>query len=433
MSVLAVGYIGLALLILFLFSGIHIGVIMALIGFFGMAYLRGWDAGLALTEAIPFTTFYSYDISVIPLFILMGTFCYRAGISEDLYNALNVWLGQLRGGLSMATVSACAGFAAVSGSSLATAATMGMVSLPEMKRFKYDEGLATGSIAAGGTIGILIPPSICMVIYCIITQQSIGKLFLAGFIPGVLQAVFYIVAIYIVCRINPMWGPSGPRSSMRSKIMALSKVWPVLLLFLLVIGGIYTGIFSPSEAAGVGAFGAFVIALARKRLNWQKFKSAVLDTISSTAMLFLILMGAMMLTYFLSVTRLPFELANTISAMTVGPYAVLTLILILYLILGCVMDSMAMILLTVPVLYPLVLSMGFDPIWFGIIMVRVVEIGLITPPVGLNVYVLKGIAKDVPMQSIFRGLIPFIVADVCHVVLLVIFPELSLFLPSFMK
>lgn len=433
MTPLTVGYIGLAVLILLLFSGIHIGVVMGLIGLFGMVYLSGWGAGLNLVGTVPYTTFADYGLSVVPLFILMGSFCFYAGISKDLYDTVHSWLGQFRGGLSMATVGACAGFAAVSGSSLATAATMGTVALPEMKRYKYDPALATGSIAAGGTIGILIPPSVIMIIYGVLTEQSIGKLFLAGFIPGVLEAIFYIGVIYIICRINPLMGPPGPRTSFMEKIVSLKGTWIVLALFVLVIGGIYLGVFSPTEAAGVGACGAFIFALARRRLNWQNFKASVVETIKTTAMIFVIMLGAMILGYFLAVTRLPFELAAFIGGLPVSPYIIMVLILFLYLILGCVMDALAMILLTVPIFFPLAMALGFDPIWFGIIIVRVVEMAAITPPVGLNVFVIKGVAKDVPLYTIFRGIFPFLMADICHVALLMAVPQVVLFLPGFMK
>jgi len=333
----------------------------------------------------------------------------------------------------MATVGACAGFAAVSGSSLATAATMGTVALPEMKRYKYDPALATGCIAAGGTIGILIPPSVIMIIYAILTEQSIGKLFLAGFIPGVLEALFYMGVIYIICKRNPSLGPPGPRTNFMEKIVALKGTWIVILLFVLVIGGIYLGVFSPTEAAGVGACGALIFALGRRRLNWQNFRASLVETVKTTAMIFVIMLGAMILGYFLAVTRLPFELATFIGGLQVNPYIVMVLILFLYLLLGCVMDALAMILLTVPIFFPLAMALGFDPIWFGIIIVRVVEMAAITPPVGLNVFVIKGVAKDVPLYTIFRGIIPFLMADVCHVALLIAVPQVVLFLPGFMK
>jgi len=430
---MTVGIIGICILLVLLFSRMPIGFVMGLVGFAGFTYLSGFDGGLGVLRTVVYSTFADYNLSVIPLFILMGSFCFFAGLSKDLYDTVHSWLGQLRGGLAMATVGACAGFAAISGSSLATAATMGTVALPEMKRYKYDDRLATGAVAAGGTIGILIPPSVILILYGIITEQSIGKLFLAGFIPGVLEAVFYMVTIYLLCKSNPIMGPPGPRTSILGKIASLKTTWVVFALFILVIGGIYLGVFSPTEAAGVGAFGAFIFGLARKRLGWQAFKNSLVDTGKTTAMIFIIILGAMILGYFLAVSRIPFVLADNVGALMVNRYVILVLILLVYLFLGCVMDSMAIMLLITPIFFPLAMSLGFNPIWFGILITRVTEIGLITPPVGLNVYIIRGVAKDVPMQTIFRGIIPFIIADVAHVALLIALPQLSLFLPGFME
>jgi tripartite ATP-independent transporter DctM subunit len=432
MTPLAVGYIGIAVLVIMLFSGIHIAVVMGLIGFLGIVYLSGWEPALSVLGAVPYSAFGNVDLSVAPLFILMGSFCFHAGLSRDLFDTVHKWLGHFRGGLAMATVGACAGFAAVSGSSLATAATMGTVALPEMRRYKYDPALATGSVAAGGTIGILIPPSVILIIYAVLTEQSVGKLFLAGFIPGVLEAVFYIGVIFIICKIKPSMGPPGPKSSFKEKLVALKGTWIVIALFVLVIGGLYLGVFSPTEAAGVGAGGAFIFALARGRLNWQNFKESLISTTKTTAMIFTILVGAMIFGYFLAITRLPFELADYIGTLPVNRYVIIVLILVLYLFLGCVMDAMGMILLTVPILFPVAESLGFNPIWFGIIIVRVFEMASITPPVGMNVFVLKGVAKDVPLGTIFRGIIPFLIADFFHVTLLVAVPQVALFLPNLM-
>lgn len=433
MTPLTVGIIGIGVLLVLLFSRMPIGFVMGLVGFAGFAYLTGFSGGLGVLRTVAYSTFADYNLSVIPLFILMGSFCYFAGLSKDLYDTVHSWIGQLRGGLAMATVGACAGFAAISGSSLATAATMGTVALPEMKRYKYDDRLATGAVAAGGTIGILIPPSVILILYGVITEQSIGKIFLAGFIPGILEAVFYMVTIYILCKHNPLMGPPGPRTSFVDKITSLKDTWIVLALFVLVIGGIYMGVFSPTEAAGVGAFGAFLFGLARRRLGWQAFKSSLIDTGKTTAMIFVIILGAMILGYFLAVSRIPFVLADSVGALVVNRYVILVLILLVYLFLGCVMDSMAIMLLVTPIFFPLAMSLGFNPIWFGILITRVTEIGLITPPVGLNVYIIRGVAKDVSMQTIFRGIVPFIIADVCHVALLIALPQLSLFLPGLMK
>ena len=427
-----VGILGIIVLIILIFARMHIGIAMALVGFGGFAYIVGLEPALGLLKTVPYTTFASQGLSVIPLFILMGSFAFAAGMSEDLYRTVHKIFGHFRGGLAMATVAACACFAAISGSSLATAATLGKVAMPEMRRYKYDAALATGAIAAGGSIGILIPPSVILIIYGIITEQSIGKLFLAGFIPGVLEAVFYIFTIMILTRRRPELGPPGPRATAGEKFRALLKTWEVGVLFLVVIGGIYMGVFTPTEAAGVGAFGTFCFAAMRRKMNWETLKTSLLSTTSTVGMLFMIILGAMILGYFFSVSRLPFELATWVGGLPVNRYVVLILILVVVLLLGCIMDSMAIVLLTVPVFYPMILQLGFDPIWFGIIVVRVTEMGLITPPVGLNVYVIQGITGE-RMGTIFRGVAPFILADICEIILLIAIPQITLFLPSLMS
>ena len=332
----------------------------------------------------------------------------------------------------MATIGACAAFAAVSGSSMATAATMSTVALPEMRKYKYDMGLATGTLAAGGTLGILIPPSVIMVIYGMLTEQSIGQLFLAGFIPGVLQAALFIGVIGFQCYRNTSLGPPGPSSSILEKVRSLKNTWIVVALFLLVIGGIYFGVFSPTEGAGIGATGAFLFALGRRRLHWKQFVSSLLSTVRTTGMIFFIMLGAMILGYFFAVTRLPNEFASIITAFKVSPYLIWVFVIILYLILGCLMDSLAMVLLTVPILFPLMCGpggLGFDPIWFGIMIVIVVEMGMITPPVGMNVFVIKGMAADVPTYTIFKGIMPFLITDLFEIAILTAFPVVVLWLP----
>jgi len=432
MTPLTTGFIGIGILFIFLFLGMPIGIAMGMVGFAGFAFLRGLDAALGVLTTVPYRTFASYDFSVVPLFILMGAFCFHAGLSKDLYNTVYRWLGHFRGGLALATVGACAGFAAVSGSSTATAATMGVVALPEMERYNYDPALATGSVAAGGTIGILIPPSVGLIVYGIIAEQSIGRLFLAGFIPGVLEAVFYLITIFIICKLNPRLGPPGPISSWRERIVSLKDTWVILLLFILVLGGIYFGIFTPTEAAGVGAFGAFVSALLRGKLNRKALKDSLFETLRNTAMILIIVLGALILGYFLAISRVPFTIADTIVGLEINRYIMLIFILVFLLFLGTVIDAPAMILLITPIFYPVAEKLGFDPIWFGIIIVRMCEMALITPPVGLNVFVIKGVAPDVPMYTIFRGIVPFLMADVCHIALLIAVPQLSLFLPSLM-
>jgi tripartite ATP-independent transporter DctM subunit len=430
MTPFAIGCLGMVVLIIAIFLRMPIGMAMILVGVGGFGAISGLKGGLGLLQSVPYETFVQNSFSVVPLFVLMGNFVFKAGIGKDLYWAVSKCLGAMKGGLAMATVAACACFAAICGSSVATAVTMGVVGMPEMKKFKYSNKLATGAIAAGGTLGILIPPSTIMVIYGIITEQSIGKLFMAGFIPGILQALIYIGTIHFQVRRNPSLGPAGEHTPVGEKVRALSKVWSVLLLFVVVIGGIYAGIFTPNEAAGVGAFGAFVLGLGYAKKNVKGFlKESFLSTLSTSGMCFLILMGALIFGYFLAVSRVPFVLSEYIASLHTGPYAVILGILLVMMILGCFMDSMAIVLLTVPVFFPLIQTLHIDPIWFGILVVRVTEMGLITPPVGLNLYVIKGVA-DVPMGDVFHGVVPFICADFVHLAVLLAFPQIALFLPN---
>lgn len=426
----AIGGLGMALLIGLIFIRMPIGLAMVLVGALGFGAISGIDPSLALMQSVPFETFAQYSYSVVPLFILMGNFAFKSGLSHDLYWAVHKFMGSLKGGLAMATVGACGAFAAICGSSVATAITMGVVALPEMKKFKYANSLATGSIAAGGTLGILIPPSTIMVIYGIITQQSIGALFMAGFLPGILQALMYMGTISVQVHIDPSLGPAGTSCSMGEKMRALSRVWGVVLLFLLVIGGLYMGVFSPNEAAGVGAFAALCLGIFYTKMGKKDFlRQCMNDTIKSTGIGFLIMMGAMVFGYFLAVSRVPFIMADSIAALNASPMVVVIGILFILLLLGCVMDSMAIVLLTVPIFFPLVQQMNIDPIWFGILVVRVTEMGLITPPVGLNLFVIKGVA-NVPMKDVFRGAMPFILTDFLHLALLLLFPQIILLLPS---
>ncbi len=433
MSPMIVGIIGFIVIILLLLLNTPVAVAMGVVGVVGFGYLVGWSESLSILKTVPYLSLAAYGMSVIPLFLLMGSFCFYAGISQQLYHTVYKWLGQFRGGLAMATVGACASFAAVSGSSMATAGAMGTVALPEMKKYKYAASLATGCIAAGGTMGILIPPSITLIVYGLLTEQSIGKLFLAGIIPGILEAVFYIITISILCKRNPVLGPPGEKTSFEEKVVSLKGTWPVLGLFLLVMGGIYMGVFSPTEAGAIGAFGAFVFALAKRQLGRKNLSSALLETGKNTAMLLMIIVGANIFGYFLSVSRLPFELSQIVAGLAVSRYIIFAAVLAVYLFLGCFMLPMPLIIVTIPIIFPLVLSLGFDPIWFGIIVVRICEIGQITPPVGLNIFVIRGVAKDVPIGTIYRGVIPFLITDIFHLAMLVAFPQISLFLPNLMK
>jgi tripartite ATP-independent transporter DctM subunit len=407
----------------------QIGFSMALVGFLGFAVLSSLSSSFAIMGMEPFKIGAAYSLTVIPLFILMGQFANHSKMGFEIYQTVYRWIGFLPGGLSMATIGACGGFAAISGSSLAAAATMGMVALPEMKRFKYDNALATGCVAAGGTLGILIPPSTVMIIYGILTEQPIATLFIAGILPGLLLTGLFILTIYVVTRIKPSLGPPGPRFSMKERIYSLKDTWSIFSLFVLVIGGLYTGWFTPTEAAGVGAFGAFAITIIKKRLTWDNLKISLAQTVRTTAMVFLILIGAHVFGYFLTISQIPDQLSILATEWGLSKYAILALIIFAYIIMGCFMEGLALMVLTIPIVYPLVLELGFDPIWFGVIITLVMEMSLITPPVGINVFIISGISKDVPMYVIFRGIIPFWCAMLVCIILLILFPQIALWLP----
>jgi C4-dicarboxylate transporter, DctM subunit len=432
MTPVEVGIIGLSLMVVLMFLGMPIGFAMGLVGFAGFAYLNGFGAALSLVGMVPYRTFADYGFSVIPLFMLMGTFAFVAGISSDLYNAAQKLMGRVPGGLAMASIAACAAFGAICGSSTATGATMAVVALPEMKKHKYHTGFATATIAVGGTLGIMIPPSLTFIIYGIIAQQSIGKLFISGIFPGIVAALLLIGTISILCHANPLLGPPGRRTTFREKLVSLKNVWIMLLIFIVVIGGLYVGFFSPTEAAGVGCFCTLVFAVARRRLSWKGFLESLYETVKISSMCFIIVVGAMIFSYFLTVSRLPAELSAAIGGGW-NRYVALAAILVIYLFLGCLMDTIAMILLTVPIFLPLMSTYGFDPIWFGVIVTLVAEIGLVTPPVGMNVFVISGIAKDVPMYSTFRAMGYYLIPMLILVVLLTAFPQIALFLPTTMK
>jgi C4-dicarboxylate transporter, DctM subunit len=426
-------YFGIIALLIFLFSGMLIGAALGFLGFFGMALLFGPESGLGLLKTVPYSMTASYSLCVIPFFILMGELCFQAGLSEKLYQAAYKWVGRFRGGLSMATVLACGAFSAVSGSSLATAATMGAVSLPEMKRYKYADTLATGSIAAGGTIGILIPPSVVLIIYGILTEVSIAELFFAGIIPGLISLVYYIIAIIIWTRINPAVGPKGPKFTMGEKLSSLKDTWEVVCLFILIMGGIYSGLFTPTEAGAIGATGALILGLLRRRIKGQNLYEALLSTGRTTSMVFMIVIGTAIYGYFLTSTQLPMQLAMYATELPVPPVMVVGIIILICFALGCIMGTMPLVFITVPIFAPVVETLGYNLIWFGVIVVVISEIGMITPPVGINVYIMKGIAKDVPLSTIFKGIFPFLIADFARLITLIAFPALTLFLPELLR
>lgn len=430
MSPQLIGILGILLMFVLLAMRMYIGIAMGLVGFIGLSVIVGFSAGSSILGITPLAEGSSYTLSVIPLFVLMGQFAFMSGISSDIYKTVYSWFGHFRGGLAMATIMACSGFAAICGSSLATGATMGMVAIPEMNRYNYDPRLSTGCIAAGGTLGILIPPSIGFVLYGILTEQSIGKLFMAGIIPGILLSGLFLAVIWGRCWLNPAFGPRGPATTWTQKIKSLGGTWGMLLLFALVMGGIYLGWFTPTEAAGIGAFGAFLFALIKGKLSVRSLFDSLLETGRTTAMIFLIIIGANIFSSFLGIARIPMELADFIAGLEVNRFVILTAIVLIFVILGCVMDCYAIMILTVPIIFPVIQALQFDPIWFGVLMVIVLEIGLITPPVGLNVFVLKAAAPDVPMGTIFRGIWPFMMAGFVAIFIIAVFPGLATFIPS---
>ncbi len=427
--------VGLAAMLLLAFMRLPIALAMALVGVVGYAYMRDWNwtVAFASLQTRLYETGRNYTLTVVPLFILMGNFTTRAGLSHELFRAAYAFVGHLRGGLAMATVVACAGFGAICGSSMATAATMAKVAYPSMRRLGYADTLATGAIAAGGTLGIMIPPSTLLVIYGVFTETNIGALFAAGILPGILGAVLLCVAVQYTTWRDPKAGPPGERADWKERWAASRGIWIVALLFLFVMGGIYGGLFTATEGAGMGAFGAMVIAVARRALSWKALFQALVESARTTSMLFLILIGALMFAEFINIGTMPNDLVAFVRRFEIHPVAVVAAICIIYVLLGTAMEELSMVLLTIPVFLPVILQLGFDPIWFGILIVVVVEIGLISPPVGMNLFVLKTMLPQVSQGTVFRGVLPFMVADVVRMALLIAFPAISLYLPSLMR
>jgi C4-dicarboxylate transporter, DctM subunit len=427
-----VGLLGIIVMLVLMFLGMPIGFSLIFVGTVGFAIVRGVGPALVNLWMIPPRLVGNYDMAVLPLFLLMGALVASAGISRDLFRSAYSWVGHRRGGLAMATILACAGFAAVCGSSPAEAAAMGKIVGPEMKKYKYDPRLAAGSIACGGTLAILIPPSLGFIVYAILTEQSVGRLFIAGIFPGITVVIFYLIVIHILCWRNPLMGPAGPKTSFKTKLIESRTVWPMVALFVLVIGGIYAGIFTPTEAGGVGAFGAIVIGLILKRFTGKSFWGALAETGELTAMMLILFVGATIFNQFMSASQLPFMLANWINSLTLPVHLILAMILFMYLLMGCFFDIIAGMVLTLPIIFPIIQSMHLDPIWYGVLMVRMIEIGLVSPPFGLNDFIIAGVMK-IPLGTIYRGVIPFVIADLFNTALLVAFPQISLFLPNLMK
>jgi len=427
------GILGTILVFVLLFLGMPIAFALMLVGFGGISYLASIEAALPIAARTVYEVSAYYPYTVIPLFIVMGGFAGSSGMTKDLYSAFDKWFRKLPGGLAIATIGACAGFAAVSGSSVATAATMGTVALPEMKRFGYHPRLATGSIAAGGTLGFLIPPSIGFIVYGMLTEQSIGKLLVAGMIPGLILALGYIGIVIAMVKSNPSLAPVSLESTnLRDKFSSLLGIWEPLAIFLLVMGGIYSGFFTPTEAGAIGATVLLLVAIIKRKLNRGNLVDALLESVRISVMVLFLVAGANVFSYFLALSTIPMQLATWVAGLEVSRYLIHTIIVISYLFLGCFLDAISMMVLTMPVIFPVILALNFDPIWFGVIAVLMMEAGLITPPMGLNIFTVAGVEKETPVETIFRGVAPFLLSIFAIVILITIFPDLALFLPSMM-
>lgn len=428
-----IGLIGFALLLIVIFTGVPLGFSMILTGFAGFAYVRGLTPSMEMVGQTIVSNSISYKFTVVPLFVLMGNFIFKAELSGDIYRAAFAWMGHRRGGLAMATIVACGGFSAVSGSSVATAASMARVAYPEMRRYGYSASLSAGTIAAGGTIGILIPPSVVLVLYGILVGGDIGALFIAGIIPGLLSIISYVVLLDVMCRFFPAMGPRGERTDWAGRWRSIRGLWPVMALFVFIIGGIYLGIFTPTEAGGMGAVGALVFCILRKRMTVRVFFDSLFEAGKMSAMLFIIALGALVFSNFIEVSGLSSATLHLVEGSGLTPMGIMLMILGCYLLLGCVFDGPAMVLLTVPLFAPLVSSLGFDLIWFGIVVVVVTEISMVTPPIGMNAFVMKSVLRDVSLKEIFTGIAPFWVADIGRLALIVAFPAIVLWLPQMMN
>jgi len=431
-----IGILGIVVMLALFMTRMPVAYVMALVGYIGFSYMRSPIAGLNILSRNIYDSFSSSGLTTIPLFILMGQLAFNSGISQRLYDIAYRFLGNTRGGLAMTTVSACTAFGAVCGSSSATAATMATVGIPEMKRYNYGNELATGSVASGGGLGMIMPPSVVLIIYGVLTEESIGALFVAGILPAILITILFIAAIYIQCRMAPNQGPPGEKFTWKEKIKSLSGAIDTMAVFVLVIGGIFLGLFTPTEAAAVGVAGVLVVSLIRRRLTWQGFTKALRETLRTSCMVMFLIAGAAVFGKFLAVTRIPFDIASWIGGLNMPDFLVMTAIILVYLIGGCIMDAMALIMLTIPIFFPVVTALGYDPIWFGVIVVLVTQMGIITPPVGINVYIVYGIAYDalegVTLEAIFKGILPFLLAILVGIALLTIFPQIILVLPNLM-
>lgn len=437
MSPTLVGIIGILLMLAIFLTRMPVAYVMALVGWVGFSLMISFKGGLNLLSRNIYESFSSYGLTTIPLFILMGQLAFNAGIGRRLYDTAYKFLGSTRGGLAMATVTACTAFGAVCGSSPATAATMATVGLPEMKRYGYADELATGSVASGGGLGMIMPPSVVLIVYGILTEQSIGALFVAGIIPALVMTLLFIITVYIQCRRHPELGPPGEKFTWAERFKSLNGMADTLIVFFLVMGGLFFGFFTPTEAAAVGAFGVLVVSVIRRRLTWQGFVNSLYETLRTSCMVMFLIAGAVVFGKFLAVTRIPFDIAQWVGGLALPTYLILAAVILVYFIGGCVMDALALVMLTIPIFYPVIIEQqGYDPIWFGIIIVLITQMGVITPPVGINVYVVFGISKGavggIPLESIFKGILPFLVAIVVGIVLMIVFPVIVTYLPNLM-
>ncbi|MBC8460239.1 MAG: TRAP transporter large permease [Deltaproteobacteria bacterium] len=431
MSLTLVGIIGIIILLAVLFFlGMPVGFAMAIVGFCGFWYVVSFNAAITMVGADIWSTFSKYGLTVVPLFIFLGYLAFNSGIAERLYNVAYRWFGHWRGGLAIATIGADELFAAICGSNTATAATMGTVALPQMNKYKYDTMLSSGTVVTGGTLGTVMPPSVVLIVIGLQTEQSIIKLFLGGILPAILLGLLFVLTIFVICRINPSYGPAGPKTSFKEKIISLTGVIEAVVIFILVIGGLYAGLFTPTEAGAVGVFFALVVTIATRRITWKGIVSSVVETLKISSMVFFLVTGAIIFGRFLAVTRLPFMVADFASGLPVSPYIILAFILAIYLIGGCFVDSLGFLVLTIPIFFPLGMALGFDPIWYSIILTMVTTMGAITPPVGVNIYVVKALAPEIPLGTIFKSVSFFLVACIVSIIILIIFPQIILVIPG---
>ena len=431
MSPILIGIIGIVILLAVLFFlGMPVGIAMAIVGFCGFWYVVSFKAAITMVGSDIWTTFSSYGLTVVPLFVFLGYLAFNSGIAERLYSAAYKWFGHWRGGLAIATIGADELFAAICGSNTATAATMGAVALPQMTKYNYDTRLSSGTVVTGGTLGTVMPPSVVLIVIGLQTEQSIIKLFLAGILPAILLGILFVLTIFVICRINPTFGPAGPKTSLRDKISSLTGVIEAVVIFVLVIGGLYVGWFTPTEAGAVGVFFTLMVTVPFGRLSWNNLISSIRDTLKISCMVFMLVTGAIIFSRFLAVTRIPFMIADFAAGLDVSRYVILAFVLLIYLIGGCFIDSLGFLVLTIPIFFPLGMALGFDPIWYSIILTMVTTMGAITPPVGVNIYVIKALAPEIPLGTIFRSVSFFLVACIVCIIILIIFPQIALIIPS---